>query len=73
VPEGDLRLIDRGGREISIDLRSVPLQSEPASVRGLVYTLRDRTEARARRRSSAANGALVESRTMRSSSRISMA
>jgi len=61
VPEGDLRLIDRGGREISIDLRSVPLQSEPASMRGLVYTLRDRTERERADEAQQRMAALVES------------
>ena len=61
VPQGDLRLIDRVGREIPIDLRSVPLQNEPASVRGMVYTLRDRTERERAEEAQQRMAALVES------------
>ncbi|MGD0503737.1 MAG: PAS domain S-box protein [Steroidobacteraceae bacterium] len=41
---GDLLLIDARGREIPIDLRAAPLQTEQAGVGGWVYTLRDCTE-----------------------------
>jgi PAS domain S-box-containing protein len=41
---GHLLLIGYGGREIPIDLRAAPLQSDQESVRGMVYTLRDYTE-----------------------------
>jgi PAS domain S-box-containing protein len=39
----DLVLTDGGGRDIAIDLRVAPLKTEQGGVRGMVFTLRDRT------------------------------
>jgi PAS domain S-box-containing protein len=62
VPNGgELKLIDCGGREIPIDLRTAPLQNEEASVRGMVYTLRDRTERERADEARQRMAALVES------------
>jgi PAS domain S-box-containing protein len=62
VPNGgDLRLVDRRGLEIPIDLRVVPLQSEQAVVRGMVYTLRDHTERERADEAQQRMAALVES------------
>ncbi len=62
VAEGrEFKLIDGGGRAVPIDLQAAPLQDEQARVRGIVYTVRDRTERERADQAQQRMAALVES------------